>query len=695
MVGPSRNTSAGDAPPLVFNGIDGATGGYLAPPLTAGEVAAIARGEPLDPDPEHVRELRWRHERAIEATFAPKEGVDPKNLAETGWGVVFAHDADPAIREALGVLLTHRRAQATAQREQRYREYVGPEGFRRGKPGEPGESKTDFLARHGAGPGPVDPDKVPYYLLLVGDPESIPYRFQYQLDVQYAVGRIWFETLDEYARYAASVVAAETGPPLPRRATFVGVRNGDDPATELSANDLLQPLADDISVDQPGWTVRKLLAAEATKGQMGRVLGGVGGETPALLFTASHGMGFPNGDPRQLPHQGALLCQDWPGPLEWGRQPIPQDFYLAGDDIGDDARLLGSVVFHFACFGAGTPRLDDFAHRTFRERGAIAPHAFVSGLARRLVGHPGGGALAVIGHVERAWGYSFRWERAGAQREVFRSTLKRLMEGHPVGSAIEFFNERYSELTTVLNDELEEVKFGKVPDEFALAGLWTANNDARGYAIVGDPAVRLNVGDESAVPPERPRIAAGVAPTISATTPTPDTPAPPTVIPITTPSPETAASGAVADLRDAVPGSESFWWGDQQDAAAPDGSLEAATTGDGGPIAAINDLIRQLGVQLKQAVADAGELEVGTYVTDNLSGVASGAATADDVQLRALTRIKIDGDVVAYVPAEDGEIDTALWAIHLDMVERAQAGRAELIRTVASIASGLFNAVKP
>ena len=468
---------------LFFNGVNGATGSYALPPLPASAVSKIAQGEELDEA--HLLELKHRFQLANEAHYGVKEGVDATNLKEAGWGVIFAHadgDRVPALKEALGELLNHRREQAGGL----YKEYIGEKAYR------PGESKPKFLARHGVGPGPADPEKVPYYLLIVGTPESIPYRFQYQLDVQYAVGRIHFDTPEEYAQYARSVVEAETGKvSLPRKATFFGVRNPDDGATNQSTDHLIKPLAEKIAEDQQEWQVQTVFEEDATRSRLQQLL--EGDETPALLFTASHGMEFPNGDDRQLPHQGALLCRDWPGPKEWPKgQPIPEDHYFSADAV-DGARLHGLLAFHFACYGAGTPKLDDFAHRTFKEPVAIAPHSFIARLPQRLLGHPSGGALAVVGHVDRAWGYSFAWTGTGRQLTSFESTLKALLDGQPVGAALEYFNERYAELSSDLNSELENVKFGATPDDVEIAGMWTANNDARSWVIVGDPAVRLAV----------------------------------------------------------------------------------------------------------------------------------------------------------------------------------------------------------
>jgi hypothetical protein len=633
-----------DKTKLYFNGINGASGDYELPPMTSHQLAQVIKGEEIDEG--FLNELKQRKE----AHWAVKEGFDPTQIASVGWGVLMAHNADPAIREALSELLAHRRKQAG----ERYREYLGPDGYR------PDETKNKWLGRHGMGPGPADPDKVPYYLLIVGDPEAIPYRFQNQLDVQYAVGRIHFDTLDEYAAYARSVVQAETGGlALPKQATFFGVRTSGDQATQLSADHMIKPLSAKMGT-QSGWQINTLLEAQATKANLTDLINS--GKTPTLLYTASHGLGFPNNDPRQFPHQGALLCQDWPGPGKW-KQAIPPEFYFSADDVSNDARLLGSMAFFFACYGAGTPRWDEFAQQASKQRAEIAPRAFLAQLPRRLLSHPQGGMLAVVGHVERAWGYSFMWDRAGEQLTTFESALLGLLADKPIGHALDYFNTRYAEISSDLTAMIEDLNFGGKVDEVALAGMWTANNDARAYVIIGDPAVRLPVSDQPAQA-QRPVIetvavsskpAAAVTATAAATITTAD-----------------EANGTSFDAS-------AFSFAVQEERSSLTDSIKKFTS--------------ELADSLKRAADDISSLEVVTYSTDDLSKVTydyHDRQLHGELRMRALTRIAFDGDVQVCVPEKDGNVDQAVWDIHLSMVQAAQENRAAFLATMAELATKLI-----
>lgn len=495
-----------------FNGVNASTGTYLTPPMNAQQMVQLARGETKSTEPDHLADLKNR-ELNKKSHYGVKAGVDPLDLAQTGWGVIFAPDISPAVRDALAPLLEYRKNLANKIKE-RYREYTY----------QPEESKNAFLVRNGVGIGAVDPDKMPYYLLIVGDPEKIPYSFQYQLDVAYAVGRIHFDTPDEYAYYAQSVVRAERETVTRgKRAAFFGVANADDVSTQASANNLVKPLAAKLAADETDWSFETWLAQDATKP---RLEGLLRDRAPALLFTASHGAAFDLGDSRQMKQQGALVCQEWI-PQATPGTPLPQSVYYAMDDVTGDAQLHGLISFHFACFGAGTPRDDEYSETKpgIRQARQIAPYAFVSKLPKRLLAHPQGGALAVIGHIDRAWGASFLWNENIEQLGAFESAFKQLLAGYPVGAAMEFFNERYAELATSLSSDLAALQVGKRVDAKGLATEWSATNDARGYAVLGDPAVRLNVKDNTTA--AQPEIASVTLSTLSADVPeTPVTPLP-------------------------------------------------------------------------------------------------------------------------------------------------------------------------
>lgn len=451
------------------------TGKRLLAPFDSAQIAAIARGDIRD-----ERLLRWL-KRVWKTLTEPQLGGPPVGIRlekpdQAGWGIVFHAGESDAVKDALSGLIAQRRAQIGEERTHVF-VYKTREDWR------------GWLARHGAEPGTVRPDQVPYYLLLAGDPERLPFEIEHMLSVERAVGRLSFDTPDGYRLYAESLIAYETGANVPqeRQAVFFATRHPSDGATEMSADMLAKPLEKDLASLAPGFASRGLWAADATKANLGEIfLPGPGSHPPAFLFTASHGVGWPKGHPDQVARQGALLCQE-------GFENSHPDHCFAASDVPDDARVHGMVAFHFACFGAGTPHRDSFTHKPGEPPPEIAERPFVAALPKRLLSHPQGGALAVVGHIDRAWGYSLVGLSGTAQIQPFRNAMAAILTGVPVGHAVRDFRQRFAALSTGLGETLRNISFGvKVPDE-ELAELWLERNDAQSYTVIGDPAARLRV----------------------------------------------------------------------------------------------------------------------------------------------------------------------------------------------------------
>lgn len=671
---------------LFLNGINADTGGPLDGDdvhITTEVIAKIARGQKITPD--DLKDIKWRKDYDFKKTnhLGVGEGIDEKDLSEAGWSVIFPaslpQKSVDGIKEALKPLLDLRKEQASAVDETYYKEVIGPEnGFQNG------ETKNNFLKRFGRGPGPADPaEGFPYYSLIVGSPETIPFTFQYQLDVQYAVGRIYFDQLEDYYRYATSVVQAEKKKlSRAKRAAFFGVANDGDRATSMSASGLIQPLAKRIQENYADWSVDTIVGEKATKANLTNYMGG--GKTPALMFTASHGMNFRLDDPRLLRHTGALLCQDWPGPKVRG--PITDKLYFSADDIASDADVFGMIAFVFACYGGGIPKSDNFYKQLNSDTPKdIAPYAFISQLPLRLLSHPKGGALGVFAHVERAWGSSIQWDAEVNDIVTFQSMVDALLNGKPAGAASEYFNARYAEISTMLTGQLESLP-PENQNDVEIATMWTSNNDARNYTFIGDPAVRLNFDDKSMSAPQRAsvgelvsKIPAGVTGVSAGFQPD---------IVDRTPVVKGAVSGGpgsnfgVLDIfksKEVEPAPSS-----ETTAAVPSGGLNDSLT----------KLVTKLGDYLSKALDDATSLEVSTFVADDMKDVVYEAGKFNGAQLRAVTRISLDGDTLVCVPQKDGEIDTAVWTIHLEMVKTAQSNRAELMRTIVGAVSGIAGLIK-
>jgi hypothetical protein len=455
--------------------------GATHPRLTEDNLQHISR----DSGPVLARSARSRA-LAVDGTVD-----DPMDLTQTGWTALFASDVDPAIREALTPLLEWRKSQVND--EKLFKVFEGNAGVR------PGQTAGSWAAAKGVSlAAPVSPRRgVPYYLLMIGSPQRIPFEFQAQFDLQWAVGRLHFDKIEDYAAYAQQVVDYEKGTTSPRkrRVALWMPRNAGDLATPLLAGavgaDFLGEGVSPRLGQRQRFDVHSFIGeGQATKSRLTEIFRGtVEGGPPAIVFTGSHGAEWSIADPAiQRQRQGALVTQEW----QRGQRLHPEH-YFGAEDLPADTDVRGMIAFVFACFGGGCPEQDSYFFAADGSRIPLTPVPLIASLPQALLAR---GALAVLAHIDRAFSYGFEDVMGTPQEQLLRTPLELLMRGHRAGMAADPLNLQWSTLAAQLGLALGGNLPGQPQPQSALvANLFIARDDAKNYIVLGDPAVRLRTED--------------------------------------------------------------------------------------------------------------------------------------------------------------------------------------------------------
>ncbi len=347
----------------------------------------------------------------------------------------------------------------------------------------------------------VSEEDRPRYLLLLGDLEQVSHEAQQILSSEAYVGRLAFSSHEGYTAYVNKVLRweARAGEARPRL-LFYTARDGSE-ATSLGHRLLVEPGIDACrqQLRKGGLSNAEVHEIDDEEGRPGELLLASAAEPrPSVLFSMSHGQGRPIrgwGSPaQQREHQGTLLLPD-------GRR-------LIGADVASRPFLPGGFWFCFACFSAGTPARSNYepwlrqlseTDESARQAFASLPHReerpFIAALPQAVLANPNG-PLAVVGHVDLAWSYSFSDQGRGTP-ERFVGILKSLTEGSRAGPALShllrYLNEANNSLVTLhAQEEAARAAGGSsVVNPHALAELWMRRQDLAGYMLLGDPAVRL------------------------------------------------------------------------------------------------------------------------------------------------------------------------------------------------------------
>lgn len=359
----------------------------------------------------------------------------------------------------------------------------------------------------------VGKDERPDYLLLLGDLRQVSGELQTALSVQHFTGRLALASLDGYDAYAQKVLRherpeAEQAADQCRALTYT-VRGSD--ATEHGFAGLMEPfVARSRQLFELG---KRKLGFEAIpdpwEPRPEDLLELASDPRPTVLFSMSHGAGAPakvGWQPGEQRHLQGAMC--------FG----PKGGNLTAEQVAVKPFLPGGIWFYFACFGAGTPRTSAYWHwlRDSPLGASISDVAllsslpqgtesgFLAALPQAALANPDG-PLAVVGHLDLAWSFSYDGPPSGGGSHVDRFlALTKLADRKGVdpvriGSVFHQFIADLATINKQLTDAADDEKRGQMAGAPAAvnarerARLWMMRQDLAAYMLLGDPAAHLAV----------------------------------------------------------------------------------------------------------------------------------------------------------------------------------------------------------
>lgn len=431
--------------------------------------------------------LRWALRQQVDATpsFLAPRVVDLRNWRDpaVGWGLVLADGV--AIPPDLERLRQHRgNAPVFRYRPGSKYAYTVLRNY---------EAQKDVDVN--ASPKGTAAGALPYYLLIYGSPEAVPWRLQYILNTNRCVGRLDLDATG-LSRYVTALIDRwEDG-----EATRGGVRaretlvwsvvheGGDSPDITVLMRDsvatpVLSRMRDDPDI---GARAQMLDGGAATAA---RLTEAVVDHQPGLVVTTSHGQTGPLSDRDAMASRLGVLVDQ-----EYAAVPEPE--------LASRTRVDGTVWYAHACCSAGSDAESSFAHLFDEATTAGTVLRAVASLGSRTGPLPRallGSAVpirAFIGHVEPTFDWTLRQPFSGQHltSALVRALYDEMFRADDLPTPIGHCFREWFSLTGGLLIKSQEARaaFNRGDDNRDLL-LWyqLAARDVVSTVILGDPALPL------------------------------------------------------------------------------------------------------------------------------------------------------------------------------------------------------------